>query len=655
MQVSWSDETHHIFGTDPETFQPTHEKFLALVHPDDRARVEEAFANSLEDQTRYSIEHRVNLPDGTLKIVQEIWQLQLDTNGQPSKATGVCHDITERKVAEEERDRLFNHSVDMLCVAGFDGRLQQVNPAWTVCLGWTAEELTSRPMIDFIHPDDHAATLASRNTIHGGNASVGFENRYRHKDGSYRCFSWSVHPMETTQQVFAVARDVTEQKQAEKEMRMQSQILEQIGQAVIATDPKGVITYANRFAEKLYGWSNKEMMGKNVREVTVPEINQRMADEIMTQLVHGESWLGEFEVHDRQGRLFPAQVLNTPLLDAAGQLVGIIGISSDISERKAAIKALEISEAELQESQRVAGMGSWYLDLKEDQPRWSRELYHMFGLDPAQPPPNYSEQAKIYTPESWELLTSTIKRTVETGEGYELELNTVRNDGSLGWILAIGEPVENDEAGKVRALRGIVMDITARKAAHHALETSEAELKEAQQVARLGSWRMDLETQQPWWSPELYEIFGWDPAQPPPAYPEQAQIYTPASWRDMQAAFDHTIETGERYEVELEAVRPDGSHRWILAIGEPSEVVDGKVMKLRGVALDITERKLAELKVLAQLNELERWRRVTLGREDRILSLKKEVNQLLVQTGQPERYGSTPAVKPGSTANPFSL
>jgi PAS domain S-box-containing protein len=226
MAVTWSEETHRIFGTDSKVFHPTHADFLKRVHVDDRTRVNNAFVQSAHDGTRQSIEHRINLPDGTIKVVEENWQVQLDDARTPVRAVGTCQDITERKTAEEERDRLFNHSVDMLCIAGFDGRLQQVNPAWTKCLGWAEAELTHRPMLELIHPDDRAATLASRSHIQQGNPSVGFENRYQHKNGTYRWLSWSVFSLPDTQQVFGVARDVTEQKMAADKIRDQLSELE---------------------------------------------------------------------------------------------------------------------------------------------------------------------------------------------------------------------------------------------------------------------------------------------------------------------------------------------------------------------------------------------------------------------------------------------
>lgn len=117
------------------------------------------------------------------------------------------------------RDRLFALSVDLLSVANFDGFFEQVNPAWTRCLGWTPEELTSRPSIEFVHPDDRASTLTVRGDIVTGRTAREFENRYLCKDGSTRLLSWSVHPSVESRQVFGVARDITERRRVEQQLQ----------------------------------------------------------------------------------------------------------------------------------------------------------------------------------------------------------------------------------------------------------------------------------------------------------------------------------------------------------------------------------------------------------------------------------------------------
>lgn len=138
---------------------------------------------------------------------------KFDPRGGISGYIGVARDISARKEAEEQRDRFFALSLDLLCVAGADGFFKRVNPAFTKTLGWSSEELLTRPFIDFVHPDDHASTLreVERQVVAGENV-LQFENRYRHKDGSWRVLSWASVP-HNGGLMFGAARDVTERKQ----------------------------------------------------------------------------------------------------------------------------------------------------------------------------------------------------------------------------------------------------------------------------------------------------------------------------------------------------------------------------------------------------------------------------------------------------------
>ena len=126
--------------------------------------------------------------------------------------------------AGTERDRLFEHSLDLLCIAGLDGYFRQVNPSWTRVLGWSEAELLSRPVHDFMHPDDRERTLQARAALAKGVPVRGLENRYLCKDGSYRWLSWqsSVEPGGDT--VFAVARDITERRHADQERLLLSRL-----------------------------------------------------------------------------------------------------------------------------------------------------------------------------------------------------------------------------------------------------------------------------------------------------------------------------------------------------------------------------------------------------------------------------------------------
>ena len=127
-------------------------------------------------------------------------------------------DLTRRRLAEEERNRIFNLSRDLIALAGFDGVFQRVNPAWTTTLGLSEAELLSHPFISFVHPDDVAATQAAAARLVAGEELISFENRYRARDGSHRWLLWSARPIPERRQIIASARDITDRKQAEADI-----------------------------------------------------------------------------------------------------------------------------------------------------------------------------------------------------------------------------------------------------------------------------------------------------------------------------------------------------------------------------------------------------------------------------------------------------
>jgi PAS domain S-box-containing protein len=141
--------------------------------------------------------------------------------------------------------------------------------------------------------------------------------------------------------------------------------------------------------------------------------------------------------------------------------------------------------------------------------------------------------------------------------------------------------------------------IIKQRHAEEALQKSEKQLKEAQRIGRLGNWDWDAATDTITWSEEYYRIYGLDPNLPPPGYEEHLKAYTPESAARLDAAVKHSMQTGERYQFDLEHIRPDGTRGWMTARGEVKRDANDKIVGLRGTAQDITERKRAENELAA--------------------------------------------------------
>jgi PAS domain S-box-containing protein len=187
-------------------------------------------------------------------------------------------DETARRDMEGQLRRSSRHfelSRDLVCTAGFDGYFKQLNAEWTQTLGWSEEELRSRPFIDFVHPDDREITekLRARLSQVGGTGDL--VNRYATKDGGWRWIDWKSMAIVEEGLIYASARDVTHRKAAEAaleaSLRQTRQILETAHDAFISIDAGGLITDWNPQAQASFGWSRQEALGRELAATVVPE------------------------------------------------------------------------------------------------------------------------------------------------------------------------------------------------------------------------------------------------------------------------------------------------------------------------------------------------------------------------------------------------
>ena len=188
------------------------------LHPDDQERWNTHFAPTCSDGTPFKAAYRFIAKDGRVVWVHGSANVVRDAEGKLLFLQGVAFDISSIKEAEEERERFFSLGIDLFCVAGIDGSFKRVNQAFTRTLGFSSEEMLARPFLDFVHPDDREATRTEFQKLGSGAVTLDFENRYLCQDGTYRWLQWTAAPHLPRQLIYAVARDVTEQKQHEEKL-----------------------------------------------------------------------------------------------------------------------------------------------------------------------------------------------------------------------------------------------------------------------------------------------------------------------------------------------------------------------------------------------------------------------------------------------------
>jgi PAS domain S-box-containing protein len=254
---------------------------------------------------------------------------------------------TERIQAERERDRFFDLSLDLLAIANFEGYFLRLNPAWEQTLGFTAVELMAQPYLDLVHPDDLAATLAVSQGLSAGQMAIGFENRFRCKDGSYRWLSWSSRPYDEQNLVYAVAHDITERKRQEAALlqseRKFSAIFNQTFQLMGLVSLDGVLLEVNHAALDSIAVPESEIIGNSFWDAPwwhTEQLQQQLKDAIATA-ASGQFVRYEVEFPNPSGGVTITDFSLKPMFDEIGQVEAIVAEAHDISLRKQAQADLE--------------------------------------------------------------------------------------------------------------------------------------------------------------------------------------------------------------------------------------------------------------------------------------------------------------------------
>lgn len=266
-------------------------------------------------------------------------------------------DITERKEGEAGRRLLASiveSSDDAIISKDLNGVINSWNSGAERLFGYTPDEVIGKSVTILIPEgrfDEEPAILAR---IRSGRSVEHYETIRKRKDGTLLDISLSVSPVRdqfgTIVGASKIARNITERKKAQEEIQFQASLLNAVEQAVIATDLEGNIIYWNSFAEQLYGWSPQEVIGANVVDLIPAIASKEVAAEIFRYLKDSRSWTGEMLVQRRDGSEFFAMVTDSPILNDRGQLIGVVGVSTDITDAKRAEK----ERGELLERERSA-------------------------------------------------------------------------------------------------------------------------------------------------------------------------------------------------------------------------------------------------------------------------------------------------------------
>jgi len=390
-------------------------------------------------------------------------------------------------------------------------------------------------------------------------------------------------------------RDITSEQATREQLRFQAGLLDTIEQSVIATDQSGAITYWNRHAEALYGWSAAEVHGRSIIEVVVPERDQASANANMPSLLKGEGWSGEFLARRRDGSTFWAHAANSPLYDSHGNVTGIIGVSFDISAQKEAQEALATAEARhrtlIENIPAVTYTEPLGVTSGTATPFLSPQIEQMTGYPFAcwETIPNFGDS--IVHPDDQERRRRHIEETDASGEPYDIEYRIFHSNGEILWVHNRAVRVYAPD-GTPLYWQGFITDITEQKRASEAVRLSEARLQSLMKNASDTICVLDATGSITYQSSSIEHLTGFTPEEivGKPAteliHPDDLPILGVRLFEIMSAPGVHSP-------VVYRALHKNGTWRSIEAI--PTNLLDDPAIE--GIVLncrDITERQEAE-------------------------------------------------------------
>ena len=322
---------------------------------------------------------------------------------------------------------------------------------------------------------------------------VKFPQTYAGTALAFRVFDTVIASM--GEELVVSARDVTERKRNEQELRLRAQLLDLAHDAVIVRDPgDSRVRFWNREAEAIYGYSRAEAIGRVTHDLlgTVFPESREAVDEA---LARAGQWEGELRHTRKDGKVIVVSSRQALQRGEDGRPIAVIALNSDITERRRAEEELAETTGLLERTQQISKTGGWEYDLATGKLTWTDEVYRIYGSSERRSGPVELERAiSAFDAESAPVISAALERLVADGEPSDLEVGLIRADGQRIWVRVVGEALI--EGGRVVRVRGIIADVSDRRLVEEEIRALNAQLEQrvAARTIELERVNRELET-----------------------------------------------------------------------------------------------------------------------------------------------------------------
>lgn len=367
--------------------------------------------------------------------------------------------VQERKYQETEQfEKLFDLSNDLVCLAGTDGFFKRINPAFRKLLGWDEESLLANSFFDFIHSNDLKATEDEIAKIATGISTINFTHRFKTKEGQYKVLQWVATPEPNTGYLFAIARDITSEREKEaklfqSEARLRAFFENSTG-FMCTHDLKGNFITVNSSGSSSLGYTAEEVTSKSLFDI-VPKVRHHELHQYLKAIAKTGNVEGLMHTKHRDGTVHIWLFNNVLEEDKVGNKY-VIGNAVDITERHQLESDLKRTKEMLEQTNSVAKIGSWEVDLIHQKLYWSTVTKQIHEVEDDYEP-NLESALSFYSGEHLEKMTKCVNEAIEKQIPYDIDLQVITKTGRTIWVRAIGTPEFED--GVCTRVYGAFQDI----------------------------------------------------------------------------------------------------------------------------------------------------------------------------------------------------
>lgn len=605
--VWWSEAEFELFVASPSTVRPSFEAFLGFLHPDDRqiaiARVEAMQAGAEE----IANDLRIVRADGTCIWIHSRALATRDSAGELVRVEGTDQDITPQRLAQESLFESESRLQAAVEVAGlgvvdvdYDTQVAELSPRAAEQFGIPRKTTTSREELHSrFHPDEEAELAKAIDDAlkPGGSGCFALEHRVVRPDGTTR---WLNVRKQVSfedgrpKRAIVVTADVTEQRDTQSSLREQEMLVREAAELAKVGgwgfDPVTLQSDWTPTVAAIYGMAHDSPPPfTKALDFFTSEERPALEKALAAAMKDGEPHDMELQLMAATGERKWVRTICRPIVEN-GRVVRVRGSLQDITDRKRAEQAREVATQRLYKFASQLSGAIFLYCLKPDNnsyvPYASDKIESILGIQ--QDLLNSGEKdafAKVHT-EDRDAFQEAIRTSAKSLKPLSREFRVVDDNGSIRWISCDAVPERESDGSTL--WHGYMKEVTETYEAALELEEAKVQLEEAQSLARIGSWSLDVVTNTRHWSKQMYKIFGLDYPTEEPDFQKLLGSLQPQDAMKLEAAVATASTHGTPFSIDVRIQQPQSDVRYVRCEGRSRRDAAGKIIGLYGTSADVT-------------------------------------------------------------------